>query len=555
VFRPLFLLIVAILLLSSMPAAAVAQNESTAAGSATPETTAIAGEIPDLTGTKPLSLDAARQETLTAFVVDAMGTCPVPGASVAVVQDGEVVYLAGFGVREAGGAGAVTPDTLMRIGSVTKSVTATLAASLVDDGLLAWDTPVVELLPAFTLSDPVLAERITVADLFSAAVGLPRRDLEFIFESDEYSPQGLLGAVAMLPLTAPLGERYQYSNQAYAIGGYALASAAGATPDDLLAGYQAAIRHYVLNPIGMERSTFDLAAVLESGDYAVPHAPDLAGTPRPISLLMEDRFTTAVAPAGAMWSTARELAQYLQMQLAEGRGPDGGEVVSAGNLRRTWQPGVAVPPNPQLPPLVNVGLAHYGLGWFVGEFGGLTLINHSGGTFGFSSEVAFLPAANLGVAVLANDPICGALLAYAVQYRLFELVFDLEPVVADEFSLFAGAISAQRGTARLLLDEVDAQSAASLLGSFTHPDLGEITVRFHDGALIVDAGEIWSRLVPLRGLPGQQVRYVALDPPLAGAPGWFTFEPDPEGRPLPVLTVTLVPGEAPLVYRFSPISR
>lgn len=550
--RPMQLLFV-LVLLGSLAGSGLAKDESNVTRvAASPLPTAgsdAAGDSDDARGTAPLPLTGERHAALSAFVTEAMTICPVPGVSVAVVQDGDVMFLEGFGTRELGSAEAVTPRTLMRTGSVTKSFTALLAAMLVDDGLVTWDTPVVQALPEFALSDPALTTRLTLADLFSAGSGLPRRDLEIIFEADAYDPEGLLAALAHLPLTASPGERYQYSNQAFTAGGYVLAAVAGASPEDLLGGYQAAMRHRVLNPLDMQRSTFSLADVLTSGDYAIPHAPDLAGNSRPLPLLTEDRFTKAVAPAGAMWSSAEDLARYLQMLLAGGIAADGERVVSEGNLERLWQPGVAVPPNPQLPAIISEGMAHYGLGWYLGEYGGQTLINHSGGTYGFAAEVAILPEANLGVAVLANDAICGALVSYGTQYRLFELVFDLEPAVATEFAAFAGTIAGQRETATALLSAVDVADVTPLLGVYTHDALGEVVLRLQGDDLILDAGEIQSRLGPVQLPVIGTIRYVPLDPPLAGAPGWITFEMGPEGQPVAVLTMTPEPGEAPLVYR------
>ena len=62
----------------------------------------------------------------------------------------------------------------MRVASVTKPMTSTMAATLVDDGRVGWDTPVVELLPDFALADPALTARLTVADLFCACTGVRR---------------------------------------------------------------------------------------------------------------------------------------------------------------------------------------------------------------------------------------------------------------------------------------------------------------------------------------------------------------------------------------------
>lgn len=554
----LLLVLIAWSLFAGLPAGAMEQEHPRAADDlpeppGTPVASPATGMAGDVRGIPALPLEGARHQALAAFVEETMALCPVPGASVAVVQGGDVVFLQGFGVREIGGAEPVTPETLLRVGSVTKSLTTLLAAVLVDDGLLAWDTPVAWVLPEFALANPALAERLTIADLFSAGSGLPRSDLEIIFEADQYSPAGLLAAVERLPLAAAPGERYQYSNQAFAIGGYAAAAADGAAPGEPRRGYERAMQHRVLNPLGMERSAFSLESVLRSGDYAAPHAPGLDGATRPVSLLMEERFMQAVTPAGALWTSASDMAAYLQMLLADGVAADGTRVVSEQNLQRLWRPGVTVPPNPQLPPLINAGMTHYGLGWYIGEYGGLDLISHSGGTYGFASEVAILPEAGLGVAVLANDAICGAILSYGTQYRLFELVFDQEPAVATEVAAFVGAIDAQRQAASALLRPVDPDVARAVAGEYLHPELGTIQVRADGDYLLIDAGEMRSRFAPMHIPLISPVRYVPLDPPLAGSPGWFTFEPGTDGRMTTVLTMTPEPWLDPVDYRFEPV--
>jgi CubicO group peptidase (beta-lactamase class C family) len=466
------------------------------------------------------------------------------------VQDGAVAFLQGFGVRERGRTQPVTPDTLMGVGSATKSFTTTLAATLVDAGRLQWETSVVDLLPGFSLSDPEIAEHLTISDLFSAASGLPRRDLELVFEPDAYTPEGLLSAVASFPLVGPTGERYRYSNQAFTIGGYAAAVADGATPDDLRNGYFLSVQDRVLNPTGMDRSTFELAEVLRSGDYAVPHSTGLDGAPMSVPLQVDSHFTGAVAPAGGLWSSARDMALYLQMQLASGVAADGTRVVSTENLERTWQPGVSVPPAPELPPLVSQSLETYGLGWYVGHYDGLEVVSHSGGTYGFGTEVAFLPEARLGIAVLANDVVCGALVGFAAQYRLLEIVFDQEPAVEAGFASFLAAVKAQRASLASLLRPIDPAALAPFIGRFRNPDLGDVEFRIEKGELLFDAGEVHSRLAPLAALPGLPAQYIIIDPPLHAAPAFFTFQ-FVENAPRPALTLRGEYGDPPLVYPFA----
>ena len=98
----------------------------------------------------------------------------VPGAAVAVVRDGEVVYLKGHGVREAGGDRSVTPDTVFPLASCTKAFTTTILAMLVDEGKMSWDDPVRKHLDWFHLSDPLADRDVTLRDLVTHRTGLRR---------------------------------------------------------------------------------------------------------------------------------------------------------------------------------------------------------------------------------------------------------------------------------------------------------------------------------------------------------------------------------------------
>ncbi|MBA3416925.1 MAG: beta-lactamase family protein [Chloroflexia bacterium] len=548
-------LIVALLLTLAAPVA-VAQIETPAPGPslATPPGSLPVSPVADLAGVQPLPLVGGRRAAFDAYVVEAMVTFGVPGASVAVVQGGEVVSLQGVGVREAGGTAPVTPDTMMMVGSVTKSFTSLLAATLVDAGKLTWETPVGDLLPGFAVADPEVTARLTVADLFCACTGLPRRDVEIIIGADALTPKALIASVAAFPLTAPLGERYEYSNQAFAIGGYAAAVAAGAAPDDLLEGYGLAMRQRVLGPLGMPNSTFDLAAVLASGDYAVPHAADLSGDAQPLSPIVDDRFATAVAPAGALWSSAREMAHYLQVQLAAGVAPSGTRVVSPENLTRTWAPRTPIPPEAGTPPVLNEAFGAYGMGWGVGSYGGQRLINHSGGTLGFASEVAFLPDADLGVAVLTNGGLGGGLFAFAVQYRLFELLFDQEPGASAQLERFAADFGAQIADFAALLPLVAPEAVTPFLGRYAHPTLGEVELALRGGELVLRTDLFRVELRPLPAEAGSDAGYVFVDPPFVGVPAGVVLQEQADGRPELVLIVEENPEEESLSYAFAPLA-
>jgi CubicO group peptidase (beta-lactamase class C family) len=257
----------------------------------------------NLQGAAPLPLTGAVRAQFDAYLSDAMNRLGVPGAAVAV-QNGQVVYLQGFGVKKAGGDDPVDPDTLFNIASSTKAFTSALAATLIDDGSLSWDTPLVQMLPNFAVADPSLTPRLTEADAFCMCTGVPRSDWQGIFDAFGNTPDRSIATLAATPLTAPYGEEWQYSNQMYAVGGWAAAVAAGGSRDDLLHAYEQAVRDRILNPIGMTSSTFTLDQVLNDGDYADPNANDISGRHQPISLL-----TTAHLAETANGHVPRALVQ------------------------------------------------------------------------------------------------------------------------------------------------------------------------------------------------------------------------------------------------------
>jgi CubicO group peptidase (beta-lactamase class C family) len=491
------------------------------------QATPVAGSA-DLTGITPLPLTGERRAEFEAYVAEALLRFDVPGAAVAVVQGGEVVYLNGFGVKAYGGTEPVTPDTMMMIGSITKPLTTTLAGALVDDGTIAWDTQVVDLLPEFSIADPELTAELTIHDAFCNCSGIPSLNMQSSFESSKLTPDTMATSLADTPPAAPFGEEFLYNNLLIASAGYALGVANGSGSDDLGAAYDLAMRQRVFDPLGMPRTTFDPEAAVATGDYAQPHAVTLAGELKPVPLTAE-RVLLPYRPAGALWSNAREMARVAQMELARGVAPNGTRIISPENLEETWAPGVAVPDVYGGPPQMTATMAHYGLGWMVGEYRGLRVISHAGGTTGYTSELAFLPDADVGIVILSNAfslrpfPLA---FEYAVQMRLFEILFN-QPA---DFDAEIAAIEAS-APAPVALGAVDAATITPRLGAYTNAELGEITLTMRNGRLLLDAGEVSSELRPLAD---DAATLLLVDPPLSlfseayGASVRFSERGEPE---------------------------
>jgi CubicO group peptidase (beta-lactamase class C family) len=456
----------------------------------------VAGAPVDLTGSKPKPFDATMAAALDSYVSDLMVRSRVPGASVAIVQDGKIVYMEGFGVREEGTTDRVTPGTLMRIGSTGKSMTTMMMATLVDDGIISWDTPAVSIYPDFAVSAPDLTPKVTLKDLVCDCTGLQRHDIEIFFADSLPSPDDVIHSVRSFAFVGQFERTFGYVNQMVAAGGY-IAARAASPQADLLTNYIAQMRQRVFDPIGMTKTTFDFDRVLADSDFATPHGLTADYTYVPISIASE-RQLEPIAPAGGSWSNASDMARYLITQLNAGVAPDGKRVVSAGNLEMTWRA------NLQLSPTTACGL-----GWGIGQYKGQRMLNHGGATLGFASDLTFLPDAGVGIVVLTNAQSANVFGA-AVRYRALELAFgqpmEMDAPMSDRL---VQSMKQHSDVAANVLP-LDAGEVAPYLGSYTNSTLGTVRLEMRGKKLFLHAAQFESELRSI----GENA-FLVWDPPLA----------------------------------------
>jgi hypothetical protein len=181
------------------------------------------------------------------------------------------------------------------------------------------------------------------------------------------------------------------------------------------------------------------------------------------------------------------------------------------------------------------------LGWFVENWHGQLLLHHGGNTLGFTSDLAFLPDAGLGVVVLTNAATANAL-TQTVRWRLFELAFDLPTAAGAEARLSHEHMTAEM--ARLEAAGPVAQAAvAGHLGLYTNESLGEVTLKQDGDALRFDVGEFAMTVRSAEGIEGLPAPYVVVDGPLPGTPVDLRW--DEQGRPV------LDFGQGVTEYRFT----
>jgi CubicO group peptidase (beta-lactamase class C family) len=319
------------------------------------------------------------------WILSQMEAWEVPGVSLAVIRNGEVAHLAGYGLRSVADSLPVTPRTLFAIGSSTKAFTTSLLGTLVDEGTLDWDDPVRKHLPELALADSASAGMLTVRDLVTHRSGMPRHDAIW-YANPELTRDGIVARLAHLPSNAPLRAAWQYNNLMFVVAGHLAERIEGESWEDL-------VRARLLEPLGMTRSGFSVRESQADADHARPHA-ERGDTLAEIDF----RVIDAVGPAGSINSSAEEMAQWVRMHLAGGS-LDGRTVLERGTTQTLQTPAMVIAARPADRAF---GVQAYGLGWFLDSYRGHFRVHHGGNIDGFSALVSLLPHDDLGVVVLTN---------------------------------------------------------------------------------------------------------------------------------------------------------
>jgi CubicO group peptidase (beta-lactamase class C family) len=448
-------------------------------------------------GRKAQPLDTAHIAQIKSFVESSMQELGIPGASIALVDGGKVVFEGGFGVRELGKPERVDENTLFMAASNTKGMTTLLLSELVDEKKLRWDEPVTEAYPKFKLGDADTTKRVLVKNLICACTGLPRQDLEWIFEFKNATPESSLALLGTMQPTSKFGEVFQYSNLMAAAAGYVGAQLV--YPDkELGAAYDEAMQRKIFDPLGMKSTTFDMARALR-GNHASPHGDSIDGKPS-LGDIAFDYSVMPHRPAGGVWTSAHDLIRYVQLEITQGKLPDGKQLVSAENLLARRAPQIATGED-----------TAYGMGLSVDRTYGVPVVHHGGSMAGYKSDIMLLPDSGIGAVVLTNSDNGGMMLRPFMR-RLLEVVFDGKLEAASDVANAAARHKAYLAKEReRLVAPADAAYVKQLASRYTSKELGEISVLNKNGVITFDFGE-WKSAVASRKNDDGTVSFITTDP-------------------------------------------
>jgi CubicO group peptidase (beta-lactamase class C family) len=320
----------------------------------------------------------------------------VPGAAWGIVIDGELAHSGATGFRELASKAAVTPDTVFRIASMTKSFTAVAILSLRDAGKLSLDDPAERYLPELkALRYPTAdAPRITIRHLLSHSEGFPE-DNPWGDQQLKVTPEQMLRMLARgIPFSNTPGVAYEYSNYGFAILGAIVSRVSGTD-------YNVYLKDKILTPLGMTSTTMEPSSVPADRLAHGYRWEDERWKEEP--LLPDGAF----GPMGGMLTSVRDLSRYVSAHLAAWPprdGPESGPIrrASLREMQQVARFGSATTGRDASGALqLNAGGYGYGLG-ISQSCTFRHVVAHSGGLPGFGSQMRWLPEYGVGVIVFGN---------------------------------------------------------------------------------------------------------------------------------------------------------
>ncbi|HOA71513.1 MAG: serine hydrolase domain-containing protein [Bacillota bacterium] len=438
---------------------------------------------------------------LEGYIEQMMEKHHIVGAAVAVADRQRVIYAKGFGVRDLETRDLVTPETIFGCASVSKSFTAMAIMQLAGQGMLSVDDPVIRHLPEFRLAGMEDMSAVTIRHLLSHTTGLPpmkrREEIIDLEEHLEYI------ASAEYELLGPPGEYFSYCNDTFLLNGLIIQRKSGQL-------YRRYMTQHILDAAGMHRSTYNLEELPKMGNVSTPYSYN-----RKTHTHDKQAWPTlgTYEVGGGVRSCVLDLMKYGQIYLNEGKTHDGKQIAPAHGLREMW--------NSPMYAIDRSTYYHLGLKVTPNYAGtGVTLVEHSGGQPGVSSNFGFVPEKGITAAVLTNvDGVPAGAIWLAAVNTVLGLPLDTQRSVEvdcgaspEELAKFAGFYECDEGgkvdlymdgdILKLRMEDLEFEVKASDHRTLFYDDMGQQRVlRFY---FREEASKPWAVLAGSRMLRRKQ---------------------------------------------------
>ncbi len=312
----------------------------------------------------------------------------VPGVAVVIVSGGQIKSLNGYGVRRAGTREVVTPDTVFRLASLSKSFAATAASVLVNEGKISWDTTITSVLPNITFSNARYGKQLTLRHALSQSSGLPRHTYSHFIDANK-SYADSVARLRYVNFVCPPGKCFAYQNVMYSLSGDMIKKKSGMS-------FEQYTEEKIFDPLGMRSASYGLNSYNASPNRAAPHVNN---GKRWIPTAVTGNWYR-VAPAAGVNASIVDMSRFLLAQMGKRQDVLPLAVLNPIQSRVTKN----TPAQNYYGVRKAVGNTAYGMGWRVFDYGrNKNFIHHGGHVKGFRTEMVFNRDLQIGMVFLSNS--------------------------------------------------------------------------------------------------------------------------------------------------------
>lgn len=395
--------------------------------------------------TSPLSAQKPTfiTDSLDAYIKKGMADWRIPGLAVAVVKDGKILFVKGYGVKEVGTSSPVDENTLFPIASNTKLFTGTALALLDEQKKLSLNDKVTKYLPDYQLFDPTATKLVTIRDLLSHRLGTKDFQGDFLFWDTNLTRQDVVYRMRLLAPPNEFRQDFGYSNQGYVTAAEIIPKVIGKTWEQL-------VDSSMLKPLNMTRTYMLTTGIDRRPNVAQPYTTCCTAEGK-LTKIPFDNLDN-LGPASSMVSSASDMAKWLMMQLDSGR-LEGKRVMPWSVLDKTRTANTIVSSNRMT--AFPVGFQFYCLGMGLLDYAGYSVYAHAGACSGFKSNTTLVPEENLGIVILTNQD--NNLFHEALRFQLLDTFLKVPYTNRHQYYFNRASIRDQknRDEIKMLAQRVD----------------------------------------------------------------------------------------------------
>jgi CubicO group peptidase (beta-lactamase class C family) len=390
----------------------------------------------------------------------------IPGLAIAIVKDGKVVMMKGYGVREIGKEDKVDENTLFIIASNSKLFTGTSMAKLDFEKKISLNDKVTQYIPWFRLYDSTSTKLVTVKDMLCHRLGTKTFQGDFTFWDSNLPKDSIVWKMRYLKPPGEFRQDYGYCNSAFLVAGQILEKVTGQSWENY-------VQSNILTPLGMTNTYMNTAGIINRSNIAIPHNNLFSS----ITKIPFDNVDN-LGPATSMVSTVKDLSKWLMLQLDSGR-YDGKQILPWQVLQKTRDANILT--GSRKSAVFPTHFRAYGLGLYMTDYSGRQVYWHTGGAFGHVTNVCFVPEEKLGITILTNND--NQSFFEALRYQILDAYMNVAYTDRSkyQYGFFAQGKKATDDELATLKARVDKKiqpevSLEDFTGDYSNTVYGKITI-------------------------------------------------------------------------------